>query len=91
MNVYAPQALLPQLAQEFGLSTAAVGAAVGSTTLAIALASPVAGLLSDALGRRRVMLWAFALLTLPCLGAALAGSFVGLNLARFGQGLLIRF
>ncbi|WP_339096993.1 MFS transporter [Deinococcus sp. VB142] len=89
MNIYAPQALLPLLAREFGLSTAQVGAAIGSTTLAIALASPVAGLLADALGRRRVMLWAFALLLLPCLGAAFAGNFTALNVARFAQGLLI--
>ena len=88
MNVYAPQALLPLLAREFGLSTATVGTAIGSTTLAIALASPVAGLLADAFGRRRVMLWAFALL-LPCLGAVYAGSFPALNVARFAQGLLI--
>lgn len=89
MNIYAPQALLPLLAQEFGLSTAQVGTAVGSTTLAIAPASPLAGLLADALGRRRVMLWAFALLLLPCFGAALAGNFAVLNVARFAQGLLI--
>ncbi|GGI79763.1 hypothetical protein GCM10010914_12460 [Deinococcus wulumuqiensis] len=89
MNVYAPQALLPLLAREFGLSTATVGTAIGSTTLAIALASPVAGLLADAFGRRRVMLWAFALLLLPCLGAVYAGSFPALNVARFAQGLLI--
>ena len=89
MNVYAPQALLPLLAREFGLSTATVGTAIGSTTLAIALASPVAGLLADAFGRRRVMLWAFALLLLPCLGAVYASSFTALNVARFAQGLLI--
>lgn len=89
MNVYAPQALLPLLAREFGLSTAEVGTAIGSTTLAIALASPAAGLLADAFGRRRVMLWAFALLLLPCLGAVFAGNFAGLNVARFAQGLLI--
>lgn len=89
MNVYAPQALLPLLAREFGLSTAQVGTAIGSTTLAIALASPAAGLLADAFGRRRVMLWAFALLLLPCLAAVFAGSFTVLNAARFAQGLLI--
>lgn len=89
MNVYAPQALLPLLAREFGLSTAQVGTAIGSTTLAIALASPLAGLLADAFGRRRVMLWAFALLLVPCLGALFAGNFAVLNVARFAQGLLI--
>lgn len=89
MNVYAPQSLLPLLASEFGVSTAQVGTVIGSTTLAIALASPAAGLLADALGRRRVMLGAFALLLLPCLLAANASSFAVLSLARFAQGLLI--
>lgn len=89
MNVYAPQALLPLLAQEFAVGTAQVGTVIGSTTLAVALASPAAGLLADALGRRRVMLGAFALLLLPCLLAASAHSFALLSAARFLQGLLI--
>ncbi|WP_261664458.1 MFS transporter [Deinococcus sp. Marseille-Q6407] len=89
MNVYAPQALLPLLSREFQVSTAQVGTLIGSTTLAIALASPVSGLLADALGRKRVMMGAFALLLLPCLLAANADTFSTLSAARFLQGLLI--
>ncbi len=89
LNVYAPQSLLPVLAREFGVSSAQVGTVIGSTTLAVALASPLAGLIADAHGRRRVILGAFALLTLPGVLAAQAQTLGALNLARFGQGLLI--
>lgn len=89
LNVYAPQALLPLLAHEFGATPLAVGSLVGATTLAIALVSPLAGVLADAAGRKRVMVAAFLLLTLPCLLATQVGTLAALNLARFLQGLLI--
>lgn len=89
MNVYAPQALLPLLAREFGVSAAQIGTVIGSTTLAMALFSPLSGVLADALGRRRVTVWAFGLLVLPCLAAALTHSLALLNVARFAQGLFI--
>jgi len=89
LNVYAPQSLLPVLARDFGVSAAEVGTVVGSTTLAMALFSPLSGLIADALGRRRVVLGAFALLVLPSLLATQAHSLTALNLARFAQGLLI--
>jgi MFS transporter, YNFM family, putative membrane transport protein len=80
---------LPVLAREFGVSSAQVGTVIGSTTLAVALFSPLAGLIADALGRRRVILGAFALLVLPSLLATQAQTLGALNLARFFQGLLI--
>ncbi|WP_225429883.1 MFS transporter [Deinococcus detaillensis] len=89
LNVYAPQSLLPVLAREFGVSSAQVGTVIGSTTLAMALFAPFAGLIADALGRRRVTLGAFALLLLPSLLATQAHTLASLNLARFAQGLLI--
>ncbi len=89
LNVYAPQSLLPLLAKEFKVGPAAVGAVVGMTMLAMALTSPLVGILADRWGRRKTIIWAFGLLTLPALLAALAPSLVWLNAARFGQGLLI--
>ena len=77
------------LAREFGVSSAQVGTVIGATTLAVALFSPVAGLIADAHGRRRVILGAFALLVVPGLLATQAQTLGALNLARFGQGLLI--
>ena len=89
LNVYAPQSLLPVLAQEFGAGAAQVGFVVGATTLAMALASPLVGVLADALGRRGVVVWAFALLTVPAVLAVFAPTLATLNAARFVQGLLI--
>ncbi|MFC6665684.1 MFS transporter [Deinococcus radiopugnans] len=89
MNVYAPQSLLPVLARDFGAGAAEVGFVVGATTLAMALASPLVGVLADAVGRRRVVVWAFALLTVPAVLAVFAPTLATLNAARFAQGLLI--
>ncbi|MEF2280214.1 MFS transporter [Deinococcus sp. YIM 134068] len=89
LNVYAPQSLLPLLSREFGAGAAEVGLVVGATTLAMALASPVAGVLADAWGRRRTVVAAFALLAVPAVLATLAPTLPLLNAARFAQGLLI--
>ncbi|AWN24443.1 MFS transporter [Deinococcus irradiatisoli] len=89
LNVYAPQSLLPVLARDFQVNAAEVGTVIGSTTLAMALFAPLAGVIADALGRRRVTLGAFGLLVLPSLLATQAQTLGALNLARFAQGLLI--
>ncbi|CAM4440284.1 MFS transporter [Deinococcus marmoris] len=89
LNVYAPQSLLPVLAQEFSADAAQIGFVIGATTLAMALASPLVGVLADALGRRGVVIWAFALLTVPAVLAVSAPTLATLNAARFAQGLLI--
>ncbi|OLV16905.1 MFS transporter [Deinococcus marmoris] len=89
LNVYAPQSLLPVLAQEFSADAAQIGFVIGATTLAMALASPLVGVLADALGRRGVVIWAFALLTVPAVLAVFAPTLATLNAARFAQGLLI--
>ena len=89
LNVYAPQSLLPVLAREYRAGAAEVGFVVGATTLAMALASPLVGVLADVVGRRRVVVWAFALLTVPAVLAVFAPTLAALNAARFAQGLLI--
>ncbi|WP_291432065.1 MFS transporter [Deinococcus sp.] len=87
--MYAPQSLLPTLAREFHAGPARVGGVIGATMLAMALASPLAGILADATGRRRTVTAAFALLSLPALLATQAHTLDALNAARFAQGLLI--
>lgn len=89
LNVYAPQSLLPLLAREFGAGAAQVGGVIGATMLAMALASPLVGVLADAWGRRRTVIWAYGLLVLPAVLAVLAHSLAWLNVVRFAQGLLI--
>ncbi len=89
LNVYAPQSLLPLLAHDLKVTPVTAGSVVGATTLAIALISPLSGLLADALGRKRVIVTAFVLLVLPALLATRADTLAQLNLARFLQGLII--
>lgn len=89
LNVYAPQSLLPVLAKEFNAGAAEVGGVIGATMLSMALASPLVGVLADAVGRRRTVIWAFALLVLPAVLAVFAQNLLTLNAVRFLQGLLI--
>jgi YNFM family putative membrane transporter len=87
--MYVTQPFLPVLSAEFGVAPAAAGLTVSALVLAIAGGSLVAGPLSDAAGRKAVMVGAIALLVLPPLGCALAGSFPQLLALRAAQGLLI--
>ena len=91
INLYAPQALLPTLAEEFGASLQRTGLTVTATLIAVALVAPFVGGLSDALGRRRLILGASLFLTLPTVLAGLAPGLDLLILCRFLQGLLLPF
>ena len=43
LNLYSPQALLPELAEEFGVGPAAISATMTAGTAAIALTAPFTG------------------------------------------------
>jgi MFS transporter, YNFM family, putative membrane transport protein len=89
LNLYAPQAVLPLLAQEFGTGAAQVGLTLTATTFAIALVAPFAGALADVLGRKRVISFAMVALTVPTVGVALAPSLEVMIAWRFAQGILL--
>src|SRR4051812_44917229 len=89
LNVYATQTLLPLLARVFHASKFEVSLTVSATTVAIALAAPVVGLLAERFGRRQTMVASVAMLTLPILLAATAPSLHWLIGWRFVQGLLM--
>jgi YNFM family putative membrane transporter len=89
LNLYAPQAVLPLLAQEFGTGAAQVGLTLTATTLAIALVAPFMGALADVLGRKRVIAAAMLALTVPTAGVALAPSLEVMIAWRFAQGILL--
>lgn len=91
INLYAPQSVLPILATEFRTSLAHTGLTVTATLVAIAVVAPFVGGISDALGRRRLIMGATFLLALPTLGAAVAPTFEVLVACRFVQGLLLPF
>ena len=89
VNLYAPQSVLPLLAEEFGAGAARAGMLITATTLAVALVAPFTGVAADVLGRKRVITAAVFALVLPTLAAASAPSLDALIAWRFAQGLLL--
>jgi YNFM family putative membrane transporter len=88
-DMYIAQPILPLLSHDFAIAPATAGLSLSVVVLAIALASSVYGLLSDALGRKPVMVASCLLLTIPTLLCALAPSFAWLLVFRALQGALI--
>lgn len=88
-DLYITQPILPILSARFGVAPATAGLSVSVVVLMIALVSPVWGSLSDAVGRRRVIVASTGLLAIPTLLAALAPGFGPLLVLRAAQGLLI--
>jgi predicted MFS family arabinose efflux permease len=87
VGLYAPQPLLPELARAFHKSPGQVSLLVTISTLAIALAAPFVGSISDRWGRKRIIVPAALLLAVPNLLAATSASFGQLVFWRFWQGL----
>jgi MFS transporter, YNFM family, putative membrane transport protein len=89
VNLYMPQALLPALAQDFGVGAAEISTVITASLLAIALTAPFTGALADVLGRKRVITAAIVALVLPTVLVAFAPNVPALILFRFLQGLLL--
>jgi predicted MFS family arabinose efflux permease len=89
LNVYATQTLLPLFQQVFAATKLRVSLTVSATTIGIAIAAPLVGLLAQRIGRKRTMAGSVALLTLPILLAATAPGLDSLIAWRFLQGLVM--
>jgi len=89
LHLYAPQAVLPMMAREYGVGAADASLIITAGTLAVAATAPFIGALSDVLGRKRVIVAAMALLIIPATMTALAPSFHQLVFWRFVHGLLL--
>jgi MFS transporter, YNFM family, putative membrane transport protein len=89
LHLYAPQALLPELAREFGVGAAQISAMITASTLAIALTAPFTGAVADVLGRKRLITTAMFAVTVPLLMAAIATAPGTLIFWRFIEGLLL--
>jgi predicted MFS family arabinose efflux permease len=87
LALFAPQPLLPMLAETFRVSAARISLVVTASTLAVALSAPFAGFVADRFGRKRVIVPAAFLLAVPTLLAATATSFEQLLFWRFLQGV----
>jgi predicted MFS family arabinose efflux permease len=85
--LYSTQPLLPLLARTFHASSFAVGLTITAPTLAVAIAAPWAGRLSDSFGLRKVIVGSAAALAVATLLAATARDLRELIAWRFAQGL----
>jgi predicted MFS family arabinose efflux permease len=89
LHLYAPQALLPELAREFGVSAAQISAMITASTLAIALTAPFTGAAADVLGRKLLITTAMFAVTVPVLMETVATAPGSLIFWRFIEGLLL--
>ena len=89
LDMYVTQALLPSLRATFHASIGALSLTVTLTTLAVAVAAPLAGSLSDRYGRRKILLVSLSCLTVTTLLAASAPNLGWLLMWRLIQGLFI--
>ncbi|MGA3099330.1 MAG: MFS transporter [Bryobacteraceae bacterium] len=86
LALYTPQPLLPTLAAAFGRSAAAISLVVTASTMAVALAAPLAGAVADRLGRKNVIVPAALLVAASTLLAATSATYGQLVFWRSLQG-----
>ncbi|HUZ32847.1 MAG TPA: MFS transporter [Xanthobacteraceae bacterium] len=89
VNLYSPQALLPELSHEFGVGPGEISALMTATTAAIALTAPFTGALADVLGRKRLITAAAFAIVVPTLMMTFGSDVSHLVVWRFVQGLLL--
>jgi MFS transporter, YNFM family, putative membrane transport protein len=89
LNLYSPQALLPELAREFSAGPAEMSSVMTASAAAIALTAPFTGALADVIGRKRVITAAMLAVVIPMALIALSTSLEGMIVWRFFQGLLL--
>lgn len=87
LNLYSTQPVLAQIARWASLSQADAALTISATTLGVAVMAPVAGAVSDRLGRKRIMLCAIAVMVVATVLGAVSWSFGVLLAFRFLQGL----
>jgi len=89
VNLYSPQALLPELAREFHVGPGAISGLMTASTAAIALSAPFTGALADVAGRKRLITAAMFAVVVPTVIMTFVGSVPELTFWRFVQGLLL--
>lgn len=89
LDLYAPQPVLPMLREIFHTTAAEIGWTISATTLGVALAAPVAGIVADRVGRRRTIVACLFGLSIPTMLAATASTLPALVFWRFIAGLFM--
>lgn len=89
LQVYSVQAVLPVLVLDFAATEVQAGMVVGATVMAIAIMSPFLGMLSDAIGRKLLIVGALLFLAVPTALIALSPNIGWMTVFRFMQGLSV--
>ncbi len=89
VNLYSPQALLPQLGREFHVGAGEISSLMTAGTAAIALSAPFTGALADVVGRKRLITAAMFAVVVPTVIMTFVGSVPEMAFWRFVQGLLL--
>jgi MFS family permease len=89
INLYSPQALLPELAKEFNVGPSAISNLMTAGTLAIALTAPFTGALADIVGRKRLITTAMFATCIPTVLTIFVTSVSQMIALRFLQGMLL--
>src|SRR6266852_2040482 len=87
VDLFATQAILPTLTRAYGVTPAAMGFAVNSSTLGMAAAGLLASLFSRRIDRRLGILISLALLSIPTALLAVAPDLTAFTILRIAQGL----
>jgi len=88
-TLYDFQPLFPNLVQEYGITPAMTSLSLSFATFSLAFTLPFSGSLSDAVGRRPLIIVASILAPVLALGAAVHHAFSGMLLLRLGQGIIL--
>jgi len=89
INLYTPQALLPELSQAFGVGADEISWLMTAGTGAIALTAPFTGVLADVVGRKRLITAAMFAVVAPTLIMTMVDSVPAFAFWRFVQGMLL--
>jgi len=89
VNLYSPQALLPELSREFGVGAGEISWLMTAGTAAIALSAPFTGALADVVGRKRLIAAAMFAVVVPTVIMTFVAGVPELTFWRFVQGLLL--
>ncbi len=87
VDLFATQAILPALAQDYGVSPAQIGVAANASTIGMAIAGLLVGALGGRLDQRRGVWISLALLSLPTALLATAPNLAVFAMLRIVQGL----
>lgn len=87
VDLFATQAILPSLAVRYGVAPGAIGVAVNSSTIGMAIAGLLAGVVAAGIDRRRGIWLSLALLSIPTTLLAFAPDLRIFAVLRVVQGL----